>query len=86
MAIASGAENPSAFTSTKLRKLIATIAQLLSFSEGDVEQLDNFIGHSKDIQKTFYGLLENVFQVKSQYIFTNDGKGRGRSVPRKEFR
>lgn len=63
LAIASGAKNPSALTSTKLRKQIATVAQLLSFNEGDVEQLANFMGHSKDIHKTFYRLPENVFQV-----------------------
>lgn len=56
-------KNPTAITSTKLRKQVATVAQLLSFTEGDVEQLSNFIGHSKEVHKTFYRLPESVFQV-----------------------
>jgi len=63
LALASGAKNPSAITSTKLRKQVATVAQLLNFAEGDVEQLANFMGHFKDVHKTFYRLPENVFQV-----------------------
>lgn len=63
LALASGAKNPSAITSTKLRKQVATVAQLLNFTEGDVEQLSNFMGHSKEVHKTFYRLPENVFQV-----------------------
>lgn len=63
MAVESGAKNPASLTSTKLRKQIATVAQLLSFNEGDVEQLANFMGHSKEIHKTFYRLPENVYQV-----------------------
>lgn len=63
MANASGVKNPSALTSTKLRKQVATVAQLLNFNEGDVEQLANFMGHSKDIHKTFYCLPESVFQI-----------------------
>lgn len=63
MAIASGAKNPSTITSTKLRKHVATVAQLLNFNEGDVEQLANFMGHSKEVHKTFYRLPESVFQV-----------------------
>lgn len=43
LAIFSGAKNPSVLTSTKLRKQIATVAQLLSFNEGDIEQLANFM-------------------------------------------
>lgn len=63
MAIASGAKNTNALTSTKLRKQVATVAQLLNFSEGDVEELANFMGHSIDVQNTFYHLLESTFQV-----------------------
>jgi len=63
MANASGAKNPSALTSTKLRKQVATVAQLLNFNDGDVEQLANFMGHSKDIHKSFYRLPENTFQI-----------------------
>lgn len=63
MAVASGAKNPTALTSTKLRKQVATVAQLLNFNEEDVEQLANFMGHSKDVHKTFYRLPESTFQI-----------------------
>lgn len=42
---------------------MATVAQLLNFTEGDIEQLANFMGHSNEVQKTYYGLPGNVFQL-----------------------
>lgn len=63
LAVSSGAKFPKTITSTKLRKQVATVAQLLNLSEGDVEQLATFMGHSRDVHKTFYRLPENVFQV-----------------------
>lgn len=63
MAVESGAKNPSALTSTKLRKQVATVVQLLNFNEGDVEQLSNFMGHSKEIHKSFYRLPDSVIQI-----------------------
>uniref|UniRef100_A0A8R2BAE1 Uncharacterized protein n=1 Tax=Acyrthosiphon pisum TaxID=7029 RepID=A0A8R2BAE1_ACYPI len=59
----SGAKNPENLTSTKLRKQIATVAQLLNLSENDIEQLANFLGHTKDVHKHFYRLSESTFQV-----------------------
>lgn len=35
----------------------------MNFTEDDVEQLANFIGHSKKVHKTYYRLPENIFQV-----------------------
>lgn len=46
-----------------MRKQVATVAQLLNFNDGDVEQLANFMGHSKDIHKSFYRLPESTFQI-----------------------
>jgi len=63
MAIESGAKNPSALTSTKLRKQVAMVVQLLNFNEDDVEQLSNLMGHSKEIHKSFYRLPDSVFQI-----------------------
>jgi len=42
-----GAKNPENLTSTKLRKQVATVAQLLNLSESDIEQLATFMRHSK---------------------------------------
>jgi len=35
----------------------------LNFNEGDEEQLSNFMGHSKEIHKSFYRLPDSVFQI-----------------------
>jgi len=60
-----GAKNPENITSTHLRKHVATVAQLLNMSEGDIEQLATFMGHSKDVHKNFYRLSESAFQVNN---------------------
>lgn len=52
--ILSSVKNPDAITSTKLRKQVATFAQLFNFNEGDIEQLTTFMGHLKEIHKSFY--------------------------------
>lgn len=44
---ACGARNPKAITSTKLRKHLATLTQLFSMTENDMEQLANFMGHTE---------------------------------------
>lgn len=59
----SGAKHPENITSTRLRKHVATVTQLLNLSEGDLEQLATFMGHSKDVHKEFYRLSDNAFQV-----------------------
>lgn len=59
----SGATNPENITSTRLRKHVATVSQLLNLSDSDIEQLATFMGHTKDIHKHFYRLTDNAFQV-----------------------
>ncbi|XP_027853299.2 uncharacterized protein LOC114132105 [Aphis gossypii] len=58
-----GAKNPENLTSTRLRKQVATVAQLLNLSESDIEQLATFMGHFKEVHKQFYRLSESTFQV-----------------------
>lgn len=73
-----GAQNPKNLTSTRLRKQVATVAQLLNLTEGDMEQLSTFLGHSKDVHKNFYRLSESAFQLaKVSKIFLMMEKGRG---------
>lgn len=45
-ATSAGAKNPQAITNTKLRKHLATLTQVLSMSETDIEQLATFMGHT----------------------------------------
>lgn len=74
----SGANNPENLTSTKLRNQVATVAQLLNLSEGDIEQLATFLGHTKDVHKNFYRLSESTFQVaKVSKLLLMMEKGQG---------
>lgn len=50
----SGAENPEHLTSTKFRKHIATILQLLNFTKNEIEQLAKFMGHTEKTHMEFY--------------------------------
>jgi len=69
----SGEKYPENITSTRLRKHVATVTQLLNLTEGDIEQLSTFMGHTKDVHKQFYRLSDNAFQVNilTFYIFIN---------------
>lgn len=63
-----GAKNPQNITSTRLRKHVATVSQIFNLSDGDVEQLATFMGHTKDVHKNFYRLSESAFQVNIDFI------------------
>lgn len=58
-----GAKNAAALTSTKLRKHLATMSQVINLSKQDLEQLANFMGHTSDIHKTYYRLPSDVYQM-----------------------
>lgn len=49
-----GIENPLSITATKLRKHVATVTQLLNFSNKDLEQLSNFMGQTLNTHCNFY--------------------------------
>ncbi|KAG5869611.1 hypothetical protein JTB14_023855 [Gonioctena quinquepunctata] len=55
-----GARNAAALTSTKLRKHLATMSQVINLSEHDLEQ---FMGHTSDIHKSCYRLPNDVYQM-----------------------
>lgn len=82
----SGAKNPENLTSTKLRKQVATVAQLLNLTENDIEQLATFLGHTKDVHKNFYRLSESTFQVaKVSKVLLMMEKGKGQEYRRKNI-
>lgn len=58
-----GVKNPASITSTKLRKHLATMSQVLNLSKQDLEQLAIFMGHTSDIHKTYYRLPSDVYQM-----------------------
>lgn len=49
-----GAKKPELLTSTKFRKQIATILQLMSFEKSEMEQIARFMGHTEKTHLEFY--------------------------------
>ncbi|ESO91856.1 hypothetical protein LOTGIDRAFT_163215 [Lottia gigantea] len=51
-----GAKNPEHLTSTSLRKHIATVSQILSLKENEMDALAGFLGHDIRVHREFYRL------------------------------
>lgn len=49
-----GARNPELLTSTRFRKQIATILQLMNFEQNEMEQIARFMGHTEKTHMEFY--------------------------------
>lgn len=58
-----GVKNPQAITATRLRKHLATIAQVFKMTENDIEQLSMFMGHTVGVHRGSYRLPDDVFQI-----------------------
>ena len=54
---------PQAVSSTKLRKHIATLSQILNLQESELEMLAGFLGHDISVHRDFYRLPENTLQI-----------------------
>ena len=54
---------PQAITSTKLRKHIATLSQILNLEERELDILANFLGHDVRIHREYYRLPEHTTQI-----------------------
>ncbi|PJE78088.1 hypothetical protein CI610_02980 [invertebrate metagenome] len=63
LAVESGASNPSLLTSTKLRKQLATVSQLLGLNEHGQDALAKFMGHDIRVHRSYYELPENTMQL-----------------------
>lgn len=59
----SKAENPELLRSTKLRKQVATLCQLLDLSEQELEQVATFMGHDIRVHRDFYRQTDKTFQI-----------------------
>lgn len=53
----------SVLTSTKLRKHLATIAQILKMGSSDLEQLATFMGHTTKTHNEWYRLPSDIYQT-----------------------
>ncbi|XP_036419034.1 uncharacterized protein LOC118802695 isoform X2 [Colossoma macropomum] len=58
-----GAKHPQALTSTKLRKHIATMSQVLNLEENEADQLADFLGHDIRIHRQYYRLPQGTLQL-----------------------
>lgn len=54
LASQSGVKNTHLFTSTRLRKQIATVLQVMNINESEMEQFASFMGHTKKTHETYY--------------------------------
>lgn len=77
-AVESGAQNPELLRSTKLRKQVATLCQLLDLSEQELEQVARFMGHDIRVHRDFYRQTDKTFQIAiiSKLLFAIE-KGTG---------
>ena len=73
----SGAKNPKSISSTRLRKHLATLSQIFSMTDNDMEQLATFMGHTSNVHKKSYRLPDDVYQtakISKLLILMEDGK------------
>ena len=49
-----GLQKPELINSTKVRKEVATVLQLLDMNEAELSWVTDHLGHSKDVHKTWY--------------------------------
>ena len=80
-----GVTDPGVFQSTKLRKHLATMSQMLEISQSDRHLLANFMGHSDEVHGKYYKLPDSLLdrsKVAQILIALNTGKEeyRGKSL------
>ncbi|KAF5285263.1 hypothetical protein FQA39_LY16724 [Lamprigera yunnana] len=70
-------EQPQNINATRLRKHLATITQLLQFSDNDMEQLSKFMGHTLKRHCSVYRMSDSVYQaakVSKLLLLMMDGR------------
>ncbi|KAG5875204.1 hypothetical protein JTB14_016982 [Gonioctena quinquepunctata] len=73
-----GAQQPELLTSTRFRKQIATLLQLMSFEKDELLQVAKFMGHTEKTHTEFYRLTDNTYQtakVAKILMLLESGKG-----------
>lgn len=58
-----GLTKPENITSTRLRKHVATVAQVLNLDRNDLEIMASFMGHDITVHQSFYRLPQETLQV-----------------------
>ncbi|XP_064621670.1 uncharacterized protein LOC135484280 [Lineus longissimus] len=60
---ACGASQPEALTSTRLRKHIATMSQILNLKDNELDMLANYMGHDIRVHREYYRLPDDTLQM-----------------------
>jgi hypothetical protein len=72
----SGLEKPELVTSTRLRKYIATVSQVLDLNENEMGWLARHMGHDINIHREYYRLQESTIELaKISKLLTAVDKG-----------
>ena len=56
-------EKPSAIKSTKLRKYIATVSQIVDLTDSELEWLARHLGHDVRVHRDYYRLHEHTIEL-----------------------
>jgi hypothetical protein len=70
-------KNPEQLTSTKLRKYVATVSQIVDMNEAEIGWLARHLGHDIQIHKDFYRLQESTIEmaiVGNLLVAVDEGK------------
>nr|XP_023028166.1 uncharacterized protein LOC111516220 [Leptinotarsa decemlineata] len=84
-------QDPVLFTSTRLRKQISTILQVMNMTESEIEQFASFMGHTKKTHEAYYRLPQDIYQTaKVSKLLLAMSKGqasqfKGKSLDEIEF-
>lgn len=65
----SGVKHPELLTSCRLRKHIATVTQVLSLKENEVDQFAKFMGHTKKPMKRFISKFKFICRISTLSSF-----------------
>jgi hypothetical protein len=81
LAIESGALFPKNLTSTRLRKHIATMSQIVNLKNNELDLLAGFMGHDIRVHREYYRLPENTLQLAkvSKLLFALE-KGNSKDI------
>ncbi len=77
-----GAKNPEHLRSTQLLKQVATMSQILSLKDNELDQLANFLGHDIRVHRDYYRLPDATIEIaKNLKAATSNGKRKSRKIP-----
>lgn len=82
----SNAKNPSALTSNRLRKQIATVMQLANLEKTDYLEFAKFMGHTEKTHQEFYEVTQDLYQTaKIAKLLNMFDKGKGLEYRNKDL-